>query len=203
MKKNKIAATLIEVMVVILVISIWLIWVYNFFIKSTWFLDWVSSKIEAIEIAREGIEALENIRNTNWIIFSWNLNNCWNVFDYNTNCIINNWTEKIDSTWNWKDYIILNTNWKWNLVRKNVTWTYKDDLYRKTFFVWKDKVTWKYCQNEWWNCVKINWNYIRKINVKSKWLDKMMVTSTVEWKDTSSSTIRKIEIKNLLTNYKK
>ena len=69
MKKNKIAVSLIESMVVVTILSIWLVWVFWFFIKSRNFLDWVSAKIQAMEMAREGIEAIENIRDTNWIRF--------------------------------------------------------------------------------------------------------------------------------------
>lgn len=201
MKKNKNASTLIEAMVVVAILTIWLVWVYGFFSKSLSFLDWVSSRIEAIEIAREGIEAVENIRNTNWLLFPWNTANCWNVFGYNADCMIS-WkiVSKIDTT-SWKNYILDKKDWRWQLIEKTVSWTFKDLSYRNAFAIW---INWnkQYCQNIWTDCKKIPWNYLRKINIKSNWPNKMIVTSTVEWLDSSMSKNKTVEIKNLLTNYK-
>ena len=45
------------------------------------------NKIEAIQIARDGLEAMMNIRDTNWLLFSADRKNCWNVRNYNVNCI--------------------------------------------------------------------------------------------------------------------
>lgn len=115
MKKNKIAVSLIESMVVVTILSIWLVWVFWFFIKSRNFLDWVSAKIQAMEMAREGIEAIENIRDTNWIRFPWNKQFCWNVLNYDSNCIkeksweLPNSQNKMDR--DWVKYILLNDNW--------------------------------------------------------------------------------------------
>jgi len=45
------------------------------------------SRIEAIQIARDGLEAFTNIRDTNWLRFAADRANCWNVLNYNASCI--------------------------------------------------------------------------------------------------------------------
>ncbi len=46
-------------------------------------------RVQAINIAREGIEAVENIRDTNWLKFSSDIENCWKTFNYDHSCIGN------------------------------------------------------------------------------------------------------------------
>lgn len=204
MKKNKIAASLIEALVVIVILAIWIVATYSFFARSIAFLDWLNMRIEAIEIAREWIEALENIRNTNWIIFPVNTKECWNVLNYDNKCILKqSWYEKIP--WsdinNQKTYILKNNLWRWDLQSKS-NWNYSNQNFRNNFAMWKDAI-WKYCQpiSNW--CVKIQkWNYTRKIQVYEDWNEKMIVKSVVEWIDSSTSWVRKVELYNLLTNYK-
>lgn len=213
MKKNKIAYSLIEVMIVLTILSMWIVWTYSFFSKSRAFLDWVSAKIEAIEIAREGIEALENIRNTNWLRFSANIDDCWDTLNYDSDCISWAWNK----IW-WNVYILENKNWLWNLKS-----TRDSTIFQKKYhnlWVWKDVNTWKYCQTlfddvncitKWVDWKTIIWTYTRKIKVENIWLSrsnpskvtKIKVTVTVEWIDSSKSWFRKIELVNLMTNYKK
>lgn len=45
------------------------------------------ARIKAISLAREGIEAMYNIRNTNWLRFSSDRKNCWDVLGYNSDCV--------------------------------------------------------------------------------------------------------------------
>ncbi len=49
--------------------------------------DLTAQRLQAIQIAREGVEAVENIRNTNWILYAADYKNCWNTLDYNNSCI--------------------------------------------------------------------------------------------------------------------
>lgn len=209
MKINKVGSSLIEALVVIVILSMWIVATYSFFSKSISFLDWLSSRIEAIEIAREWIEALENIRNTNLILFEIDRNKCWDVFNYKEGCII--WdpsAEKIpwDNEGNKKTYILKNNNWRWELESKN-NWNFTDIDFRNNFAVWKDKKTWKYCQPvspdspDSPDCIKMKWNFTRKIEVYKKDKDKMIVKSIVEWIDSSTSNSRKVELYNLLTNH--
>jgi hypothetical protein len=60
---------------------------YDIFSSSQKLSESTSHRIEAIQIAREGIEAVMNIRDTNALLFQADLENCWNVSGYNGNCI--------------------------------------------------------------------------------------------------------------------
>lgn len=49
--------------------------------------DSTGKRIEAIQIARDGLEAFTNIRDTNWIKFAADYENCWNTLNYDSNCV--------------------------------------------------------------------------------------------------------------------
>jgi hypothetical protein len=52
-----------------------------------WYARDTENNIKAINIAREGIEGMTNIRDTNWLRFSSDKVNCWKVKDYSSACI--------------------------------------------------------------------------------------------------------------------
>ena len=87
MKYNKKATSIIEVMVVLLIVVTWVVWMYQVYENSQKLSNSTNNKIQAIQIAREGIEAMKNIRNTNWIMFWSDYDNCWNTLNYNDTCI--------------------------------------------------------------------------------------------------------------------
>jgi hypothetical protein len=60
---------------------------YDVFSSSQKLSSATKYRIEAISIAREGIEAVTNIRDTNAILFASDLDNCWNVLNYDNRCI--------------------------------------------------------------------------------------------------------------------
>jgi hypothetical protein len=51
--------------------------------------DHTENTIKAINIARDGMEGVIIIRNTNWVKFSSDRTNCWNTLNYNVTCIGN------------------------------------------------------------------------------------------------------------------
>lgn len=69
MKKNILATSIAEAMVVMLVILIGVTGSYQMFSQSIKAVDSSEFKIQAISMAREAIEAVNNIRDTNWILF--------------------------------------------------------------------------------------------------------------------------------------
>ncbi len=87
MLKNKNWTTIVEAMVVMLIVVIWIIWMYNIYSKSQNLSNTTQNRLIAIDIAREWIEAMTNIRDTNWMLFASNTDNCWNVLNYDSNCI--------------------------------------------------------------------------------------------------------------------
>lgn len=65
MKKKKTGFTLLEVMVIVVLIGLWLITVIEALKNSNTYLQKTRQKIIAINLAREGVEQMINIRNTN------------------------------------------------------------------------------------------------------------------------------------------
>ncbi len=214
MKKNKKAVSIVEAIIVVLIISLWLVWVYKIYTNSIRFLDWVEAKIQAIQIAREGIEAVENIRDTNWLLFSSDTKNCWRVLDYNSDCIW--WTTAVEKIW-WNIWdsveykIYRDENNRWLLAKNSSP---NPNPQEETFFnVWLDSnwfytQTWAFENNKymkiknftrklvitpWVNLKEIdstNWSIIDDSN-SPNWIT---VKSIVEWKDSSKSSRRIIDI---------
>lgn len=87
MFKNIRGNSIIEVMVVIIILTIGITGTYNIINSGQKLSVTSENRIKAINIAREGLEAIENIRDTNWIKFSSDYTNCWNVKNYDVNCI--------------------------------------------------------------------------------------------------------------------
>ena len=226
MKKNKIASTLIEAVVVVIIVSVWLITIYGTFIKAREFLDSVSNKIVAVEIAREWIEAMENIRNTNWLKFPWNYENCWDTFDYDENCLNEathdtNYSRKIGDSSKPLYYTISSKDWIWYLGNIGSTkLDYWNTNNREKYLVRKDKdnlycqriepkISWTKILDNFTECPlkdasnndnKLKWDFAREIKIERPESYKMIVRSKVMWAE--SWRTRQIEIVNLLTNYK-
>lgn len=111
-----------------------------------WGIDYArdtENNIKAINIAREGIEAMTNIRDTNWLRFSSDKTNCWKVKDYQSTCIGYNWPLWII----WVgSYTIYSSNGAWFLsgastIDPLTSWT----SYRSAYQVWLDPL-WFYTQ---------------------------------------------------------
>ena len=124
MLKNKNWTTIVEAMVVMLIVVIWIIWMYNIYSKSQNLSNTTQNRLIAIDIAREWIEAMTNIRDTNWMIFAANTNLCWNVLNYNNNCIS---TANDIPTWSY--IIYTNSDNRWYLTSKT-TWSYSSSTYK-------------------------------------------------------------------------
>jgi Tfp pilus assembly protein PilV len=66
MKKNILATSIIEAMVVLLIVLIAVTGAYDMFSNAIRITDGSEHKLMAISMAKEGIEAVTNIRDTNW-----------------------------------------------------------------------------------------------------------------------------------------
>jgi len=207
MKINKKATSIVEAMILMMIVVIWTTWMYSIYISSTRLENSIWNKIIAINIAREWIEAMTNIRNTNWILFSSSKKNCWNTLNYNSNCVDTSWTAlDIESLWS---YILYkDTKNRWNLTKSNYNWDYSsNENFRNEHRVWLDS-DWFYT-NSWsfytWTLNTLTPLFTRKIQVNyPEWNSDtqiMEVSSIVEWKDNSSNDVHKIELKKTLTNW--
>jgi type II secretory pathway pseudopilin PulG len=82
-------ATIVELMVVLAILGLGI----TALLETIWwgigYARDTENNIKAINIAREGIEGMTNIRDTNWLRFSSDKTNCWKVKDYTSTCIGN------------------------------------------------------------------------------------------------------------------
>ncbi|PID83776.1 hypothetical protein CSB09_04395 [Candidatus Gracilibacteria bacterium] len=195
--------TLLEVMVMILVLSITLTAMFTTLIQGINLQRLIQQRVQATNIAREGIEGVVNLRNTNWLRFTSNRTNCWNVKDYNANCI----TTKPTTT---------NTLSGPNLLfRKNGAWwlsgttqfdesQWGDSMDR--FRIYIDDNGWytstgtftELCNaSRRTGCKSI---FSREIQITSLSDDALEVTAIVRWRDASP---RKVTLTEIIRNWKK
>jgi len=197
---TKKATSIIEAMVILFIVTSWVVWMFLVFWKSQKLSESTSNKIQAIQIAREWIEAVKNIRDTNWILFSSDVSNCWNIDNYNNTCVWNNSTTNDISAWSYKIYQNSSDN-KWYLSKKNTSETeYKKSDYRNEMKVWLDS-NWFFTQTG--TMTEIKPIFTREIKISYLSTSKMQIISLVQWKDLASDIPHKVEFKSILTNWKK
>ena len=197
MKNSKKATSILEAMIVLLIVITWIIWLYNIFNSSQKLSNTTKNRIEAIEIAREWIEVMKNIRDTNWLMFGWNTRNCFNTYNYDSKCVQETTNDILTSSW----YVIFqNEDHKWYLEAKN---NYNSDFsvldYRDNFRIFKEN--WYYTQT--WSTNETI--FTREVQISYSWADTnfMNVKSIVQWSDSSKEWSHKVELNDLLTNWKK
>lgn len=123
--KKFLGATLVELMMMLLVVSMALTTMFYTLTQTMSFARDTEARVKAVSLAREWVEAMINIRNTNWLRFSSDRKNCWNVLSYNASCIGGTAVPKIEQ----KSYHLTEKNGLWNLAPKE-TWT---DTYFSNF----------------------------------------------------------------------
>lgn len=208
MKNNNRATSLVEVLVSMVILVLWITWTYNIYFRTMYLSESSKNRLTAIEMAREWIEAVTNIRDTNWLNYWADYKNCWNVLNYNVSCVNNNTTTNDILAWS---YILgRNPDNKWILTTKTA-WVYSTKTYRDEFQVGLD-TNWFYTQNPSWSA--INWPlFSREIKItypedtNSNWSidsndEKMQIKSLVQWIDSSTTKVQKIEFETILSNWK-
>jgi hypothetical protein len=196
--KIKSGATIVESMVVMIIIVLWVTWMYSIFNKSQEITTNTSNRLVAIAIAREWIEAVTNIRDTNWLLFSVNTENCWLVKDYNSDCITNS-SIYIAS---WSYVLYTNTNNRWYLSW-GTTWVFSSGAYQNAFRVKKDG-NGLYTQSGWTDFMPL---YTREIKISYPWAlnppQNVKIESIVRWVDNSRTSGNfEIILQTELTNWK-
>lgn len=208
MKINLKATSIAESMVIMLVVTTWIIWAYSIFNQSMKLSENVENRIRAISIAREWIEAVTNIRDTNWLLFSSDKKNCWNTLNYNSSCISDTSTTQ-DIPNNSHFVIYQDSNSRWNLQNTTTTtYSYENSDYRDKFKVWIDNL-WFHTQT--WAVSYLNPVFTREIKINYVdtnwwWTDsndeKMQVTSVVYRRETWRDVVHKVELNTNLVNWK-
>lgn len=199
MIKSKYGTTIVEAMIVMVIVVVWVVWMYSIFMNSQKVTDNTSYRLTAIAIAREWIEWVTNIRDTNWSIFSSNTENCWMTFNYDSNCILNN-NKYINS---WSYILAQDINNRWNLTSKT-TGVYSSSSYRNDFKVNVD-ANWFYTQS-WWTIFLPNFTREIKISYPDAAIppQNIKIESIVRWTDSSKTTENfEIKLETFLTNWKK
>lgn len=208
MKKSKIATTIAEAIIVTLVIVLWLTWVYKIYSESLNLTYSIENKIQAIQIAREWIEAMTNIRDTNWVVYSSDTKNCWKTLNYDSTCIWDNsFSNNIKNNWNYKIYRDANNRWILNEDTLTLWDSFSSAPYRTFYRIYLD---WNklYTHNAWGTLKQFYTRQIKTASINAKewdnttindWLE---VKSIVQWTDSSSTNVHKIEISTILTNHK-
>ncbi|MDD2907199.1 MAG: hypothetical protein PHH98_01025 [Candidatus Gracilibacteria bacterium] len=207
MKKSKIATTIVEAMVVTLIIVMGLTGVYKIYSESIKLTDSVETKIQAIQIAKEGLEAMTNIRDTNWLLFSSDKKNCWKTFNYDISCIGNaGFTNNILNNGNYKIYRDIDNRW---FIEEDLLGAagnnYATALYKSFYGVGIDS-NGLYTQSGATSILKNN--YTRQIKTKYTTPpggvlgDGLEIESIVRWVDSTSTKVREVKLKTVLTNYK-
>lgn len=199
MLKNKNWTTIVEAMVVMLIVVIWIIWMYNIYSKSQNLSNTTQNRLIAIDIAREWIEAMTNIRDTNWMLFASNTDNCWNVKDYNSSCI----TSALNKIPVWSYIIHNDSDNRWKITQKTpAVFSYSNSWYRSAFEVKKDSL-WFYSQS-WSSLTSFKPLFTREIKISYTNANTMNVQSIVRWSDPSKTSWNfEVKLETVLTNWKK
>jgi len=219
MKYSRKATSIIEAMIVLLVVVTGITGVYWLLISSQRLADSTSQRIEAIQIARDGLEAFTNIRDTNWTRFAADYENCWNVLNYNPDCIgtTGNSNDILHAT-NEGLIIYRDSENKFRLgLESYSSWdSYANSSYRDSFAIEKQwSTTWFYTQS--WGILygvggaplytrEIQLNY-KNNDGTSAWPDEsdrdiLEVTVIVQWNDRARQEPQRLEMSTLLTNWK-
>lgn len=202
MKLNKSWTTIIEAIVVMLIVTVWIIWASSIYQKSQNLANTTKNRLIAIDIAREWIEAVTNIRDTNWALFVANTDYCWNTLNYNHNCI----TSPLQ-TYNiapWSYIVTRDTSNRWILTSQTPL-NYSNTTSRNVFRVKKD-TDWFYIQ---WGWTDFKPEFTREIKITYPWTGnsnpriKMKVQSIVSWADSSKKWHHTLTLETELTNWLK
>lgn len=194
-----------EVIVLTLLIVAWVVSVYKVYHISLKSSSYIQNKIIATQIAREWIEGVLNIRDTNYKLFALNTANCWMTSNYNSNCITSG-TEYFQTG----SYILIQDgNFRWTLEQKSSPFTtgnYMSPAYRNTYAV-KIGTGGLFSQGT-GGILTGTWQipfFTREIRLHplgSPPPQKYKVESIVQWRDIAIQTYHEVVLSTEITNWK-
>ncbi|MDD5213674.1 MAG: hypothetical protein PHG82_04585 [Candidatus Gracilibacteria bacterium] len=193
MFKSKKATSIVEVMVIMLIIVVGTVGMYSIFGQGQKLSITTSNRIQAIQISREGLEAMINIRDSNYLLYSANYKDCWNTINYDTNCVSG--TPNNIRAGSYK--IFQGNDSKWYLSGFS-SGLYSDTTYRNNFKVGIDS-NGLYTQSGGTDTKPL---FTREIKVSYPQTDEMKLTSLVQWTDSSKQGALKVELSTTITNFK-
>lgn len=149
-------------------------------------------------MAKESIEAVSNIRDTNWLLFPANTKNCWNTPNYDSSCITTDQDIAAGS------YVVFRDNDnRWTLSGTNVAGDYGSGNYRNAYKVSLDSNGF-YTQSGGTTTKPL---FTRELQISypadaGTPIEKMDIKSIVRWRDASGGLPHEIKLETSLTNWK-
>jgi hypothetical protein len=207
MKKSSLGTSIAEALVVTVIITMWLTGMYTLFINSQKAAINTGNRIQAVQMAREWLEAMINIRDTNALLFGSDMKNCWNTLNYDKTCIgnVSNSTD-ISHLGEYTVYKDSDTRWK---LKPNLGlaggYIYTNPNYKNAFKIQLDSDG-LYTQS---GGITMKPLFTREIKTTYTWPagvpvdnDSIIVDSIVQWGDNSSTSAFKVQLQTVLTNWK-
>ena len=145
---HKKASSIIEAMVVLMIITSGVTWVYLLMSSSQKLANSTWNRIEAIQIARDWLEAMTNIRDTNWILYGADPANCWNTLNYSGSCVWNTTISTDIKLWAneaFRIYRDINNRFMLSATGTTTSPLFTNITYRNVFQVFK--LNWFYTQS--------------------------------------------------------
>ena len=195
---------MIELMAVLAIMGLGIAALLQTLVGGLYYARDTENNIKAINLAREGIEWVINIRDTNWLRFSSDKVNCWKVDGYVATCI-GNTSGPVIASWS---YILYAKNGAWFL-----SWSTSSDPltnwsnYKNNFAVWLDS-GWFFTQTGVTSTACSSWVqsscrtiFTREIKIQYSPTNtgSMQVISTVNWLDKRP---QQVTVDTILTNWK-
>ncbi len=168
---NKKAFTLIELIISTVILWIWFIWVFITLKNSYKYLQNIRNVTLAINLAREWVEWVFSVRNSNWQRWAWKKDKCW----LKINPLIdkdNDWCENDDWFQSWS--YILYTTWQQKYFALKKT---SPEFKEKWFIVNTDR-TYLLCKNSNTNIVESCSNFSSR---PSNYFDSTLFFRQVRW----------------------
>lgn len=164
--------TLIEMLIVTVIVSsslVVIIWVINYWLNYIWA---IRQNVVAINLAREGVEWVFNVRDTNWLRWSGRREECWlneDPLSTDSECLQEPWI------WSWS-YVLVSwysADWQYynylswmNDANLDISWWFTDEDWLFALCQDDDRNFWYSCPSE--SNVTPEWRFYRSIEVK--WL---------------------------------
>lgn len=207
------AESLIEVIIAIFVVSIGAGTASTLVVSALQSNSFSRDNLIALNLAVEGIEAMRDIRDTNWLKFSFDRKNCWDLMPGTATCDVNskikndNYTVYLNAFYNWQltpfgTTLPLNLDSHNDAVNNNYQlkiWASNDDPNNKIYSSNKTPE-----ENPGSFSVPATTDpfygrFYRMIQISNPDANSMSVTSVVQWK--SQNVVHAITLSTLLTNY--
>ncbi len=210
------AESLIEVIIAIFVVSLGAGIASTLVVSALQSNSFSRDNLLALNLAVEGIEAMRDIRDTNWLKFSFDRKNCWDLIPRAAACVDPNlkiedanYTVYLDKSYNWQlisvgtdsgsaldlDAVNKSTNSSYQLAILTSGGSSEKKIYssNKTLNENPSSFT-NLAQND-----PFYDRFYRMIQVNHLDANSISVTSVVQWK--SQNVVHSIKLSTLLTNY--